>query len=73
MRNYLKHLGESQPIHRFTILESTYWMLLDFIHDSTALMGLGLMGEISRSHSDTPQSVGLLSTTYRAVAETSTW
>jgi len=53
MRNYLKHLGESHPIHRLTIMESTYWMLLVFVHDSAALLGLGPMGwdfEITLRH-----------------------
>ena len=41
---------------------------------STALVGQGLLiVEISRSHSDTPQSVGLLWTSDRSVAVTSTW
>jgi hypothetical protein len=37
-------------------------------------VGLGLLiVEVSRSHSDTPHSVGLLWTSDRPVAETSTW
>jgi len=48
-------------------------MKLFFFHVSTALMGLGfLILEVSRSHSDTPHSVGLLWTSHRPVAETST-
>jgi len=48
-------------------------MKVFFFHVSTALMGLGfLILEVSRSHSDTPQSVGLLWTSHRPVAETST-
>ena len=39
---------------------------------STALVGLGLLCEVPRSHSDTPQSVGLLVTSDRPVEETST-
>ena len=41
-----------------------------FVHDSTALLVLGLLKyEVSRSNSDTPHSVGLLWTSYRTVAE----
>ena len=36
-------------------------------------MGLGLLYELLRSHSDTPHSVGLLWTGDRPVAETPTW
>jgi hypothetical protein len=43
-------------------------------HGSTALVGLGLlMVEVSRTHSDTPHSVGLLCTRDRPVAQTSKW
>jgi hypothetical protein len=42
-------------------------------HDATAPVGQGLrITEASRSHSDTPHSVGLLWTSDRPVAETST-
>jgi len=45
----------------------------DFFDGSTALAGLGfLIFEVPRSHSDTPQSVGLLWTSDRPVAQTST-
>ena len=37
------------------------------------LVGLDLLYEVSRSHSDTPHSVGILWTSDRPVAETSTW
>ena len=48
-------------------------MKVFFFHVSTALVGLGLfILEVSRSHSDTPRSVGLLWTSHRPVAETST-
>ena len=41
-----------------------------FFHGSTSLEGLGhLVVEVSRSHSDTPQSVGLLWTSDRLVAD----
>jgi hypothetical protein len=44
-----------------------------FFHGSTVLVGLGLlMVKVSRTHSETPHSVGLLFTTDRPVAETST-
>jgi hypothetical protein len=45
----------------------------DFFHGLTAVVILGfLIVEVSRSHSDIPLSVGLLWTTDRPVAETST-
>jgi hypothetical protein len=48
-------------------------MKVFFFHVSTALVGLGLLILVgSRSHSDTPQLVGLLWTSHRPVAETST-
>jgi hypothetical protein len=40
---------------------------------STAVVGLGLLCEVPRSHSDTSQSVGLLWTSDRPVTGTSTW
>jgi hypothetical protein len=44
-----------------------------FPHGSTALVGLGLLiSEVSRSHSDALQSVGLLWTSDQPDAETST-
>jgi hypothetical protein len=48
---------------------------LQFIfHGSTALVGQGrLIVEASRSHSDTPHSVGLLWTSDQPDTETSTW
>jgi len=43
-------------------------------YGSTTLVGQGLLiVEISRSHSDTPHSVGLIWTSDRSVAVTSTW
>ena len=44
-----------------------------FFHGSTALVCPGLLWEVPRSHSDTPHSVGLLWTSDRPVAGTSTW
>jgi hypothetical protein len=45
-----------------------------FFHGPTALVVLSqIIVEVSRSHSDTPHSVGLLWTSDRPVAETSTW
>ena len=47
--------------------------LIFFYHGVTTLLGQGLLViEASRSHSDTPQSVGLLWTSDQLVAETST-
>jgi hypothetical protein len=43
-----------------------------FCYGSTALVGLCLLTEVSRSRSDTPHSVGLLWTRDQPVAETST-
>jgi len=36
-------------------------------------LSLGLIVEVSRSHTDTPHSVGLLWTSDKPVAETCTW
>jgi len=45
-----------------------------FILARQPLIGHGLLiHEVSRSHSDAPQSVGLLWTSDQLVAETSTW
>ena len=44
-----------------------------FFYGLTALVGHGLLFEIPRSESDTPRSLGLLWTSDRPVAETSTW
>jgi len=45
-----------------------------FFHLTTAALGQGLLTvEASRSHSETPHSAGLLWTSDRPVAETSTW
>jgi hypothetical protein len=57
------------PLNQFHLR----WKYISF-HGWTALVGLGLpIVEVSRSHSDTSQSVGLLWTRDRPVAETSTW
>jgi len=42
-----------------------------YFYSSAAVVGLGLLHEVPRSHSDTPHSVGLLSTSDRHVAQTS--
>jgi len=42
-----------------------------FPHDTRAVVGQGLITEASRSHSDTPHSVGLLRTSDRPDAEAS--
>jgi hypothetical protein len=45
-----------------------------FFHGLTAAVGLGFLTvQVSRSHSDTPHSVGLLWTSDKPDAETSTW
>jgi len=47
---------------------------LDFVYSATDPVGQGLLIiEASRSHSDTPHSVGLLWTSDQPVAENSTW
>jgi hypothetical protein len=56
------------------LLQSFCASPLLFLPWSDNLLGLDLsIVEVSRSHSDTPHSVGLLWTKYRPVAETSTW
>ena len=60
--------------HKNTIYNTIFNMIfIFFCHGSTALGGLGLLHQVHRSHTDTPQSVGLLWTGDRPVAETSTW
>ena len=50
-----------------------YYILI-FCYDSIYLVGLGfLIVDVSRTHSDTPQSVGLLWTNYHLITETTTW
>ena len=48
---------------------------LNFLfHGSTATVGQVLpIDEVSRSHSDTPHSIGIFRTSDRPVAEASTW
>jgi len=55
-------------------LPTILWpMNCSFFHDSTAQVDLGLLIlEVSRSHTETPYSVGLLWTSDQPVAETST-
>jgi len=48
-------------------------MTFFFNQGSTALADLGLVIKVSRLHSDTPQSVGLLWTSDRFVAEVATY
>ena len=43
-----------------------------YFYSSVAVVGLGLLHEVPRSHSDTPHSVGLFWTSDRPVAQTST-
>jgi len=43
-----------------------------FFHGSTALVGLGFLSEVPRTHSDTQHSVGLQWTNELPVAETYT-
>jgi hypothetical protein len=52
------------------------WVLMNFYFlflGVSALVGRCLPYEVRRSHSDTPHSVGLVWTSHRPVAETSTW
>ena len=56
---------------KFIAIFITY---LIFCYDSIVLVGLGfLIVEVSRSHSDTPQYVGLFWTSDQPIAETTTW
>jgi len=47
--------------------------MFTFLMAQQPLLGLGLLCEIPRSHSDTPHSVELLWTSDRSVAEISSW
>ena len=50
-----------------------YTSLFFLFYSSTALVGLDLLiAEVSRSHSDSPHSIGILWTNDRSVADTST-
>jgi hypothetical protein len=63
-----------KTLHDCHLFVLHYTKIFTFFHGSTALMSLGLLTvEVSRSHSDTPHSVGLFWTSDRPVAETSTW
>jgi hypothetical protein len=46
---------------------------LFFFTDLIAPVGLGLLCDVTRSHSETPHTVGLLWTSDQPIAETSTW
>jgi len=54
----------------------SFWYVVKQIlifYGSTVLVGLGLIVEVSRSHSDTSHSTELPWTSDQPVAETSTW
>ena len=52
----------------------SHWLRSFFYHVATTLEGQGLLIVVdSRSHSDTPYSIGLLWTSYQPDAETSAW
>jgi len=58
---------------KLQLYHQMYYILI-FLYDSIVLVGLGLLiVEVSRSHSDTPQSVGPLWTSDQPIAETTTW
>jgi hypothetical protein len=61
---------ERGPFYPAPIEQCTAYI---FFHGATALVGQDLIIEATRSHSDTPHSVGLLWTSDQPVAETSTW
>jgi len=55
-----------------TAINKKHWGFFSLSRRPDAFQGL-LIHKVSRSHSDTPQSVGLLWTSDRLVSETSTW
>ena len=59
----------NESVHK----DITFSLSLYHNNPSTAPVGLGFLYEVSRSHSDTKHSVGLLWTSDQPVAETSTW
>ena len=60
---------------KFTVKAFFIFHLHCFSHGSTAHVGLGLLLilEVSKSHSDTPHSLGFLWTSDRPIPETTTW
>jgi hypothetical protein len=66
--NFLRINKQNYQIHLIYCVPRT--CLLS--HGSTVLVGLGLLCEVPRSHLDARRSVGILWTSYRPVAETST-
>jgi hypothetical protein len=66
----------SKPHYHISIactVHIRFWFISSSSHGSAAVVGLGLLVvEASRSHSDTPQSVGLLWTSDQPDSETST-
>jgi hypothetical protein len=66
------HTGCLQSVVNHWNRKISYRKIFFFSRVSTALVGLGLLYEVPRSHSDTPYSVGLLWTSDRSVVETST-
>ena len=61
--------------YRYALNESLQKMrnFFHFYHGATATVGQGLLIIEDSYHSDTPQPVGLLLTSYQPDAETSTW
>jgi len=70
---WILSLNTQQRTKFFPILNSNL-PPISFSRGPTALLGLGfLLVKVSRSHSETPHSVGLHWASDRPVAETSTW
>jgi len=53
-------------------IEGNVTQYVTSLHDSTAILGLGIIFYFSRSHSNTPRSGGFPRTSDRPLAETST-
>ena len=75
VKTNLVSLNIRAKICRFLYVRvNMYKYCLFFFQGSTAIVAKGLLiSDLSRSPSDTPQSVGLLWTRDRPVTETSTW
>jgi len=65
---------ETSELHCIHTYTHTHVYICLYFHDSTALVRqVLLVGDVSKSHADTPHSVWLLWTNDRPVAETFTW
>jgi hypothetical protein len=72
--SFIRHLllSTEDPVAGMNILAGFLICVKRFFYGSKAPVGLGLLYEVSRLHSDKPRLAGLLWKSDRTVAETST-